>query len=185
VAAGRAVLAKPLPAAGQQNPECSSFQHDYSGSENAQSVGLLIANGAFRMLDLGDLTWNKEGKLVCPVNKIGTITAFVVSHHGNDDANSPSLVHALRPRIAIMGNGALIGGAPRTFEPLRKTPGLEDIWQLHYSFLGTMQQNGALPFIANRDRNCKGRWLKLTAQEDGSFTVFNEGNQFGKTYGPK
>jgi hypothetical protein len=48
-----------------------------------------------------------------------------------------------------MGNGALIGGAPRTFETLRKTPGLEAIWQLHYSFIGTMQQNGAPAFIAN------------------------------------
>ena len=185
VSAGGAVLASPLAGAGQQNSECAGVHRDYSGSENAQSVGLLISYGEFRVLDLGDLTGDTERQLVCPVNKIGTITVFVASHHGNDDANSPSLIHAIRPRVAIMGNGALKGGAPRTVETLRKTPGLEDIWQLHYSFFATMRHNAPLPFIANRDQNCKGKWLKLTAHKDGSLTVYNAGTGLAKQYGAK
>src|SRR5207248_1687240 len=128
VAAGGAVLAAPLAGAGQRNPDCANLHGDYSGSENAQSVGLLIVEGAFQLLDLGDLSGDSERQLVCPVNKVGNISVFVVSHHGNDDASGPSLVHALRPRVAIMGNGAMKGGAPRAFETLRKTPGIEDIW---------------------------------------------------------
>jgi beta-lactamase superfamily II metal-dependent hydrolase len=185
VSAGGAVLASPMAGAGQPNSDCARVHRDYSGSENAQSVGLLVSYGDFRLLDLGDLTGDTERQLVCPVNKIGTVTVFVVSHHGNDDANSPCLVHAIHPRVAIMGNGALHGGAPRTVETLRKTPGLEDIWQLHYSFLATMHHNAPLPFIANRDQNCTGRWLKLTVQNDGSFTVYNSGSSFQKTYSPK
>jgi competence protein ComEC len=185
VSAGGAVLTSPLARAGQQNSECAGIHHDYSGSENAQSVGLLITYGEFRLLDLGDLTWDTERQLVCPINKVGTVAVFVVSHHGNDDANSPSLVHAIRPRVAIMGNGALDGGAPRTVATLRKTPGLEDIWQLHYSFLASMRHNAPLPFIANRDQNCKGKWLKLTAHRDGSLTVYNAGTGFAKQYGAK
>jgi beta-lactamase superfamily II metal-dependent hydrolase len=185
VAAGGEVLALPLAGAGQRNPECANLHRDYSGSENAQSVGLLVTYSAFQLLDLGDLGGDNERQLVCPANKIGPVTVFVVSHHGNDDASSPSLVHALRPKVAIMPNGATKGGAPRTFETLRKTPSIEDIWQLHYSLIEPRTQNVPLAFIANPDQNCKGKWLKLTAHADGSFTVYNAGNQFQKAYGPK
>lgn len=39
------------------------------------------------MLDLADLTWNKERALMCPNNPIGTVDLFMVSHHGNDISN--------------------------------------------------------------------------------------------------
>jgi competence protein ComEC len=185
VAAGGAVLASPLPGMGERNPECTNLRRDYSGSENAQSIGLLIVYGDFRLLDLGDLGGDNERQLVCPVNKVGSITVLVASHHGNDDASSPSVVHTLRPRVAIVGNGALKGGAPRTFETIRKTPGVEDVWQLHYSWIEPRSQNSPLPFIANPEQRCKGRWLKLTAQADGSFRVYNAGNRFEKIYRPK
>ena len=184
VAAGGTVLPLALAGAGQRNPECANLHRDYSGSENAQSIGLLVAYNAFRLLDLGDLGGDNERQLVCPINKVGSVSVFVASHHGNDDASSASLVHALRPSVAIMANGAIKGGAPRTFETLRKTPGFEDIWQLHYSLIEPRSQNAPLSFIANPDQNCKGRWLKLTAQVDGSFRVYNAGNRFEKVYHP-
>ena len=184
VAAGGRVLAAVSPVAGPRSPECANLRRDYSGSENAQSIGLLVTYGAFRLLDLGDLMGDTERQLVCPANQIGSVTVFVASHHGNDDANSPAVLYAIRPRVAILGNGVLKGGAPRTVETLHKTPGLEDIWQLHYSFLASMRHNAPLPFIANRDQDCIGRWLKLTAQSDGSFTVYNAGTGFQKTYSP-
>ena len=185
VAAGGTVLASPLPRMGERNPDCTSLRRDYSGSENPQSVGLLIVYGDFRLLDLGDLAGDNERRLVCPIDKLGPITVLVASHHGNDDANSPQVVHALRPRVAIVGNGALKGAAPRTFETLRKTTGVEDIWQLHYSLIEPRTQNAPPPFIANSEENCKGRYLKLTAHADGSFRVYNGGSRFEKTYRPK
>ena len=185
VTAGGAVLATPLPGAGEPNSDCAGVHRDWSGSENAQPVGLLVTYGAFRLIDLGDLTGDTERQLVCPVNKIGAVTVLAASHHGNDDANGPSLVHAIHPRVAIMGNGTVEGGAPRTVETLRKAPGLEDIWQLHYSLLADMRHNAPPPFIANRDKKCKSRWLKLAARKDGSFTIYNAGNGFQKTCRPK
>jgi len=56
---------------------------------------VLITYGKFRMLDLGDLTWNKEKDLVCPVNKIGPVDLYVVSHHGLAQSGSPQLLHAI------------------------------------------------------------------------------------------
>ena len=59
---------------GAPNPLCAGFTpKDPDPGENAQSVGSVIAFGRFRMLDLGDLTWNKEHELACPSNLIGPV----------------------------------------------------------------------------------------------------------------
>jgi beta-lactamase superfamily II metal-dependent hydrolase len=73
---------------------------------------------------MGDLTWNKEAELMCPINTIGTMDAYLVSHHGSDTSGSEVLVHALEPRVAIMNNGPRKGGSVRTFEILAGTPEL-------------------------------------------------------------
>ena len=54
---------------------------------------------------MGDLKWNKEFELMCPGNPLGEVDAYLVSHHGSDTSGSAALVHALRPRAAIMNNG--------------------------------------------------------------------------------
>jgi competence protein ComEC len=183
VAAAGAAIASPLPGAGQPNPDCASFQkQDADPTENAQSVGLAITFGSFRMVDLGDLTWNKEYALVCPENKIGRADVFVVSHHGTNISNSPQLVHALAPRVAIMDNGARKGGTPQAWQILHDTPGIQDIWQLHFAVAGGKDHNSSDTVIANLDEACQGEWLKLTAMRDGSFTVVNSRNKFEKTY---
>ena len=178
------LIASPLPGAGQPNPECSSFQkHDPDPTENAQSVGTLITYGNFRMIDLGDLTWNKEYDLVCPANKIGTVDLYLVSHHGMNMSGSPQLVHALHPRVAIMNNGARKGGSPEVWQTIHDSPGLLDLWQVHFAVAGGKDHNSSDTLIANLDEVCEGKWLKVTAQKDGSFTVENARNKFQKSYG--
>ncbi len=183
VAAAGAAIASPLAGAGQPNPDCASFRKmDADPTENAQSVGMVITFGNFRMVDLGDLTWNKEYALVCPENKIGRADVFVVSHHGMNISNSPQLVHALAPRVAIMDNGARKGGTPQAWQILHDTPGIQDIWQLHFAVAGGKDHNSSDTVIANLDEACQGDWLKLTAMRDGSFTVINSRNKFEKSY---
>ena len=87
----------------------------------------------FRFLDMGDLTWNKELELMCPNNPIGTVDVLLVSHHGLNQSNSPALVDAVHPRVAIMNNGARKGGSPDAWQIVKDSPGLEDLWQLHYA----------------------------------------------------
>jgi hypothetical protein len=82
---------------------------------------------------MGDLNWNKEFGLMCPVNKVGTVDVYLVSHHGSDTSGSPAFVHALRARAGVMNNGPAKGGAVETFQILRESPGFEDLWQNHYS----------------------------------------------------
>jgi len=177
------VVAAPVAGAGQADPECGSFQkHEPDPSENARSVGILVSYGDFRLLDLGDLTWNKEYDLVCPVNKIGTVDVYLVSHHGMNMSGSPQLVHAIHPRVAVMNNGARKGGSPEIWQTIRDTPGLEDLWQLHFAVAGGKEHNSSDTLIANTDEICEGKWLKLTVRPDGSFTVYNARNKFEKTY---
>jgi len=177
------LIASPLAGAGQPDAECSSFQkHDADPTENAQSVGILVTFGDFRMIDLGDLTWNKEYDLVCPNNKIGPVDVYLVSHHGMNMSGSPQLVHSLAPRVAIMNNGARKGGSPEIWQTIHDSPGLLDLWQLHFAIPGGQEHNSSDTLIANVDEICEGKWLKLTAHSDGSFTVVNSRNKYEKSY---
>jgi beta-lactamase superfamily II metal-dependent hydrolase len=183
-AAGK-VIEAPLPGAGQPNPECTNFQmKDPDPTENAQSVGMLITYGSFRMLDMGDLTWNKEKDLVCPANKIGTVDLYLVSHHGMNMSGSPQFVHALHPKVALMNNGPRKGGSPEIWQTIRDTPGVQDLWQLHFAVAGGKEHNSADNVIANLDETnvCEGRWIRVEALRDGSFKLYNSRNKFEQTY---
>ena len=136
----------------------------------------------FRFLDLGDLTWNKELELMCPNNPIGTVDVYLTSHHGLNQSGSPALVDAVHPRLAIMNNGARKGGSPDAWQVVKDSPGLEDLWQLHYAMEGGKAHNVPDSFIANVDEHDQGDYLKVTAGGNGSFTVWNSRNKFQKVY---
>jgi len=113
------------------------------------------------------------------------VDVFLVSHHGIDASNSPQLVHALAPRVAIMNNGPRKGGAPDTWQLIHDSPGLQDLWQLHFAIAGGKEHNSSDTLIANADEICEGKWLKLVAHSDGSFTVTNSRNKYEKAYPPR
>jgi hypothetical protein len=144
-------LKTPLPGGGKANPTCAQFtpKDITTDPENGQSLGSVITLGQFRAIDLADLLWNKEHDLMCPSNPIGTVDLYLVSHHGTDPSGSPQLVHALQPRVAVMQNGTRKGAAASAMTTMRSSPGLEDIWQLHWSYGAGIEQNSAGVFIAN------------------------------------
>jgi beta-lactamase superfamily II metal-dependent hydrolase len=183
VAADGAAIGQPLTGGGQHNPLCTSTgKREVDSTENGRSVGFLLRYGSFRFVDLGDLTWNKELELACPANKLGTVDVYLMTHHGFNQSGSPAIVDALHPRVAIMDNGARKGGSPETWQTVRNSPGLEDIWQLHYAVEGGADHNAPDSFIANVDEACEGKALWLAASEDGSFSVTNTRNKYSKTY---
>jgi len=183
ISADGVLLDHALPGAGQENAACKNaetFPPDQT--ENARSLGTLITFGKLRILDLGDLTHDKEMELVCPTNKLGTIDIFVVSHHGWSQSNSPAFVNAIAPRVAVMDNGAKKGGSPSVWDTLEKSPRLENLWQLHYSEEGGEAHNVAAEFLANVQGPDEGHYLELTAWPDGSFDVFNSRTEKTKHY---
>ena len=207
-AAGRTIKT-PLPGGGQPNPYCAAYKpQEPDPTENAQSVGSVVAFGRFRVAHLGDVTWNKEFELMCPNNPIGTVDLWVVSHHGQAISNSEVLAHALHPRAAILNNGTRKGGQPDAMRVLFSMPGLEDLWQMHFSQLSGQEYTVPGAFIANLldeasatmpvapiqapapgpgapaapVHNGAAYFFKVSAREDGSFSITNGRNGFSKTY---
>jgi competence protein ComEC len=184
-------ITKPLkaPGAGAPNAACADFKpHPQDvDPDNDQSVGFLLSFGKFRFIDLGDLTWNYEQKLVCPNNLIGTVDLYQTTHHGLDRSNSPQFVWAIQPKVVIMNNGPRKGGPADVFDTLRHSPGLEDIWQVHLA-LGTPKEiNTDEKMIANLESTaeCKGNLLKVSVDSKGKYTVTNPRTGFSKTYDAK
>ena len=209
IASGGQVIQTPVPGAGGRNPYCATFKpQDPDATENAQSVGSHITFGKFRVVHPGDLTWNKEAELMCPANRLGTADLLIVGHHGQSVSNSEVMVHALRPRVSIINNGTRKGGQPDAMRVLLNSPGLEDVWQSHFSLLSGQEYTVPGMFIGNTIdeqpdaipvaawtappqgqqappapvHNGRAYWFKVSAQQDGSFTVTNARNNFTKTY---
>lgn len=178
-------LSSPLPGAAR-NQFCEAgltFPEDKT--ENARSLGTVVQFGKFRFIDLGDLTSRKELELACPENLIGSVDVYLTTHHGLSASNAKPIVHGLRPRVAIMNNGAKKGGSPDAWTIIRAAPGLEDLWQLHFAMAGGQAHNAPESMIANLEERCAGNYLKLSANQDGSFSVFNSRNKFQKSYAAK
>lgn len=183
VSADGKVISSPLPGAGRKNFACmSTLPQPEDQTENARSLGTMFTFGKLKIVDLGDLTWDKEQLLMCPFNRLGTVDIYIVSHHGWNQSGSPSLVQGLHPRVAIMDNGAKKGGSPSAWDIIHHSPGLEDLWQLHYSEEGGDAHNAPVPFVANTQGPDQGHYLKLTAWPDGHFAVFNSRTGATKEY---
>ena len=204
------VLTAPLPGAGKPNPYCAAFKATTNTAEDAQSVGSYITFGQFRALHLGDLPTNGEFDLMCPNARVGVVDVLLGLHHGQDTSNSEVLVHAVRPRVAIMNNGTRKGGWPVVMKTLFSSPGLEDVWQIHFSQLSGQEYTVPGVFIANGvddqpatmpiapaplptgagappppAHDGAAYWIKVSARDDGSFSVTNARNGFSKTYEPQ
>jgi len=178
-----ALIQKPLPGAGQPDPACAnSAQPPADQTENPRSVGTLITFGKLTILDLGDLTSDKEYELMCPLNKIGKVDIYIASHHGFNQSGGAVFVHAIAPRIAIVDNGATKGGSPSALDIIKSSPNLQAFWQLHYSEEAGPADNTAPELIANPQGPDAGNYLKLTANPDGTFAVLNSRTNQSQRY---
>lgn len=177
-------LESPVDGAGTENPSCDRPVLPPSDPlENPRSIGIVLRFGEFRFLDLGDLAGQPLSDLVCPVNLIGDVDVYLVPHHGAADSADPATFAALRPRIAILNNGAQKGGHPSIFRLLKSTAGLEDSWQLHLSELEG-SDNFPSEQVANLDTQT-AYWIRLSASRDGSFRILNGRTGAWKEYEAK
>jgi beta-lactamase superfamily II metal-dependent hydrolase len=185
VSADGEVIAQPLHGAGESNAACAGAEAPAPDkSENARSLGVVITFHKTRILDLGDLTRDKEMQLMCPANRLGKFDVFIVSHHGFEQSDSPAFVNGIAPRVAIMDNGARKGGSKSVIETVAKSPGLEALWQLHYAEdAGT--SNTTEKFIANLSGPDTGKGLDLTIQPSGAISIYNSRTQETTKYSPR
>ena len=175
------------PGAGLTNPLCreAKLKEQDPTPENFESVGIVVRYGNFRLLDLGDLTWNQEHALACPANLLGTFDVLHTTRHGDPHSGAPQMVHAIRARVAVMNNGERKGGSPEYWQIVRDAPGLLDFWQLHRSAEGGADHNSPEQFLANLSETDHGHNLKMSVRADGSFKMTNERNGFTREYPAK
>jgi hypothetical protein len=107
-----------------------------------------------------------------------------------------------------MNNGTRKGGQPEAMKVLFNSPGLLDLWQMHFSLLSGQEYTVAGMFIANLvdeplaamplapveptpqgqqappapQHDGTAYYFKVSALQDGTFTVTNTRNSFSKTY---
>lgn len=186
VSANGEVISKPING-GKANDLCKDAQtKPEDKTENSRSVGFVLTYGKFKFLDLGDLTWDREMMLACPVNKLGAVTLFQASHHGfsGGQSGSPAMVWAIKPQVVIVNDGARKGFDAAAYDIINKIPGIEGIWQIHRAVASDAAHNTSEPMIANLEEGAadRGLGIKVTVAKDGKFTVTNARNGFSKEY---
>jgi competence protein ComEC len=201
-AAGK-VISSPLKGAGKPNPACADIEKRVDDdAEDGQSVGMLLTMGQFRFAYLGDLTWNNSNSMFCPENRVGTVDAYLITHHAQSvkrslgeyywglSCCSPAEVRGLHPRVAFLSLGSRghAYGDSAAIDTVKASPGLEDLWQTEkITAGGEMNSNAPDQFIANIGGPPSERvpYIKMVANADGSFTVTNSRSQFTKQYKTK
>lgn len=175
-------LGMPLSGAGELNPLCAHVTPQAATSgEDVASLGMLMTFGKTRILDLGDLTWDKELELVCPVNRIGKVDVYFVPGHGNELSNiAPEA--AFDPLVALLQNGSRKGGDADVIREVDSFPALKGFWRLHASN-SYPDLDGDPAYISNvQDRPDADYPLDLKITKAGKITVTNPRNGFSKTY---
>jgi competence protein ComEC len=186
VSAGGKLITKPLAGAGAHNVLCDRYRQAdtlASDAEDDRSIGLMIAFGKFRMLDLADLEAHLSHDLVCPNNLIGPVSVYNVNVHGQFKGIAPELVGAVQAPVIVQANGARKGADAQTWPVLQGAAGLKDIWQVHYSLNAGNGANPADDFIANLEGPDGFKWIQISAEKSGVFTVTNARNGFSRRYG--
>ena len=184
VAAHSQFLTAPLTDTGA-NALCPSFKaQPEDRGENGKSLGYLLRAGKFEFVNLGDLSWNFQHRLACPVNLLGKIDLFQVTHHGVRDDVLPQQMWAMAPAVAVMNNGPAKGAGAVAVETVLGSPGLADLWSLHRAVNNDASHNAQERLTANLGDTdgCAGAWIRARIDPAGTYTLTNSRNGYSKTY---
>jgi beta-lactamase superfamily II metal-dependent hydrolase len=155
-------------------------------TENSRTAGFLLTYGKFTFLHLGDLTWDREMALACPVNQLGRVSLFIATHHGffNNMSGAPAHIQAIQPEVIVANNGPRKGMQADAWDRIAKIEGLQGLWQLHQSLVTDAAHNTKEEMIANKQASdqCQGNWIKAVVEPGGKFTVTNHRNGFAQSY---
>ena len=157
-----------------------------------------ILDRVVTIAQFGDLSWDKEYELACPVDRIGKVNLLLVTQHGSAKVSSnPAQLKAMRPDVAIMANGGKKGGDADPIKVIKASPGLMALWQTHDSYAHpewTKDKN----YVANLNPPAaaiaahakqmftsppdEGHAIHAEITKDGKITMTNDRNGFSKTY---
>lgn len=174
----------PSPGAGRTTPGCDTTpdKAQIGGEENQRSIGFVARFGDARILNLADLTWNAEKRLVCPENRLGEVDLLMVSHHGSALSTTPPLLEAIAPRVALMANGAHKGGDEAVLQTLAAARSAPVVWQQHFA-VRSPEANAPEPRIANLAVHTDaGHALEVLLWRNRAMRVSNRRNGYSEHY---
>jgi beta-lactamase superfamily II metal-dependent hydrolase len=196
------VLSKPLAGAGQPIAACNTAEarsdKPVGGEENRRSVASLLRFGKVSIALFGDLSWDKERELSCPVGKLGHVDLLIVTQHGSNISSNPASIADMHPDIALMGMGGKKGGDEDPIKLIKASPGLMGFWQTHESFAHPAWGASDKNMVANLNPPAaavaahakamftsppdEGHAIHAEITKDGKVTMTNDRNGFSKTY---
>lgn len=142
-------------------------------SDNGRSIALVLRWEEFDFFAGGDITWNVEHHLAHPINIIGPVDLYQVTHHGLDQSNNPLLLRALDPTVCVAMNGPRKGIQPRTFANLQSLDNMRGLYQIHWNPQYGASGNAPPSQIANYDDPDKGRYIKAVVDlKKHAFDIF-------------
>ena len=188
VLAAKQQFIAPEPGQTSANPACAGLEaREDLLDDNANSTVLLLEFGPFKFYDGADLLYNLEANLVCPVNLVGEVDVFQVTHHGLDRSNNPVLIRSLAPTVTVMVNNPRKGCEAGTVATLRSTPSIAANYQLHRNLKeGQEGLNTEEEFIANLESDCAANYIRLSVAADGrSYKIMIPGTGHERTFRTK
>jgi len=135
-------------------------------SDNANSVAFVLELGRFRFFDGGDLSWNVEGRLVCPFDRVGTVDVYQSNHHGLDVSNNPVFVRSLAPTVVVFNNGPKKGCEPGSYKAATAPPSVKAVYQVHKNLIDPASNTDEAR-IANLEAACAARHVEMSVEPDG------------------
>ena len=201
VASDAKLIEKPLPGAGAVNLNCYNTpprEIDDNVNENTRSVASLLRFGKVAIAQFGDLSWDMEYQLACPIDRLGKVNLLIVTQHGSANvSNNAAHIAAMTPDVAIMPNGGKKGGDPDAIKTVTAQQSLQGFWRLHESYKFP-ELSGDKDYIANLnppqaeiDKVAQKPWeappdmghaIMAEVWKSGRITVTNMRNGFSKTY---
>ncbi len=181
---GARELFVPPATSARANAECAAATDQPADtSDNRNSTVLLVELGPFRFFDGGDLTWNTEKRLACPINLAGTVDIYQVNHHGLDQSNNPVLIRSLAPTVAVMNNGARKGTQPQAVATLKSAPSILARYQLHKNVRDDGANSTTDEHIANLPEQCAAHYIKMRVEPSGrQYTISIPANGHSRTF---
>ncbi len=88
---------------------------------------------------------------MCPLDLVGIVDLYQVTHHGMDISNNSTLVQTIAPTVSIMNNGPHKGGSAKTVTMLRSVASIKAAYQLHRNADTAAEKNTDPSLIANKD----------------------------------
>ena len=134
------------------NPACATFQPKNTTADPETAIRSAASSHSGGRTTTWAISCGTRVRSDVPTNRIGTIDLTSPRTTARPVRIGSAGAPVAQPG-SIVNNGIRKGGSAEAFRVLETAPGLEDIWQLHWSAPAGIEHNAPGVFIANVEDN--------------------------------